>query len=124
MKKIRFVEIQNGKHILMNIENVKKITDVRELFILYPKSDIDNIKKFPGDLNNLPLIYELENSRYTVKAPFGTDTYILITTDTRIPDLKALQMHGVATDVRGNTFDEFTNYITGTNSIKKEETVL
>ncbi len=98
---------------------MKKITDAQETFILYPQSDIDNIKKFSGDLNNLPLIYELENSRYTVKAPFGTDTYILITTDTRIPDLKALQMPGVATDVRGNTFDEFTNYITGTNSIKK-----
>lgn len=84
-------------------------------FLLYPqKSFLDN-SKLPSDLTNPPSIIELESSGFTISPPFGTDTYILITSDSRIPDYMALEQSGVVFDTgtrKGNDpFDQFKEYI-------------
>ncbi len=92
-------------------------------FVLYPQdNDIEHIRKLPYDYQSPPLEIELESSSFKIKKPFGIDTYILLTSDSRIPDIQLLNDDiGVITDEikTKSLFDDFASYIFGTTTAQR-----
>lgn len=96
--------------------------------VLYPQNkDIEQIRTLPYDKESPPQEIELEKSNFTITKPFGTDTYVLITSDSRIPDIELLNDSiGVLTDEakRKGSFDDFADYIFGTTTAKKRGDIM
>jgi hypothetical protein len=86
-------------------------------FILYPQNSVLDNDMLPLDLKTPPSIIELKDSKFRIQCPCGTDTYILITSDSRITDYKALKQEGVVFDSgtrKGyDPFSQFKEYIFG-----------
>lgn len=68
-----------------------------EIKVLYPNPDFPNFEKvrFPVDPEDPPLEIKLDFSDIYIGPPPGYDTYILITSDSQIPDFQMVEQPGV-----------------------------